>query len=53
MRCDFSMFEGYKVKGNAKVVFSRGERVVEGGKFIGKIGRGQYLKRDARGGAWQ
>jgi len=53
MRCDFSMFEGYKVKGNAKVVYSRGERVVEGGKFIGKIGRGQYLKRDARGGAWQ
>jgi len=27
--------------------------VVEGGKFLGKPGRGQYLKRDARGGAWQ
>ncbi len=53
MRCDFSMFEGYKVKGNARQVFSRGELIVEGGKFIGKPGRGQYLKRDARGGAWQ
>ena len=53
MRCDFSMFEGYRVKGNARQVFSRGELIVEGGKFIGKPGRGQYLKRDARGGAWQ
>jgi len=53
MRCDFSMFEGYKVKGNARQVFSRGELVVENGKFLGKPGRGNYLKRDARGGAWQ
>ncbi len=53
MRCDFSMFEGYNVKGNARQVFSRGELIVEGGKFIGKPGRGQYLKRAARGGAWQ
>jgi dihydropyrimidinase len=53
MRCDFSMFEGYKVKGNARQVFSRGELIVEGGKFLGKPGRGEYLKRDARGGAWQ
>ena len=53
MRCDFSMFEGYKVKGNARQVFSRGELIVESGKFIGRPGRGQYLKRDARGGAWQ
>jgi dihydropyrimidinase len=53
MRCDFSMFEGYRVKGNARQVFSRGELVVENGKFLGKPGRGKYLKRDARGGAWQ
>jgi dihydropyrimidinase len=53
MRCDFSMFEGYKVKGNARQVFSRGELIVEDGKFLGKPGRGNYLKRDARGGAWQ
>ena len=53
MRVDFSMFEGYKVKGNARQVFSRGELVVENGKFLGKVGRGQYLRREARGGAWQ
>src|SRR5271156_668858 len=53
MRCDFSMFEGHKVKGNVRQVFSRGELVVENGKFLGKPGRGEYLKRDARGGAWQ
>ena len=53
MRCDFSLFEGYRVKGNAKQVFSRGELIVDGAKFIGARGRGEYLKRDARGGAWQ
>jgi len=53
MRCDFSMFEGWKVKGNVNKVFSRGELVVDGAKYIGAIGRGQYLRRQARGGAWQ
>ena len=53
MRVDYSMFEGYKVKGNARQVFSSGELIVEHGKFIGKAGRGNYLKREARGGAWQ
>ncbi|WP_158793356.1 dihydropyrimidinase [Granulicella sp. L60] len=53
MRCDYSMFEGWQVKGNARLVYSRGELVVEGGRYIGGIGRGQYLRREARGGAWQ
>src|ERR1700682_6463688 len=53
MRVDFSMFEGYRVKGNVRQVYSRGELVVEGGKFLGKVGRGNYLRREARGGAWQ
>jgi dihydropyrimidinase len=53
MRCDYSMFEGFKVRGNAERVYSRGELVVEGGKYLGKAGRGRYLRRDARGGAWQ
>jgi dihydropyrimidinase len=52
MRCDYSMFEGFRVKGNAKQVYSRGELVVDGGKFVGKVGRGKYLRREARGGAW-
>jgi dihydropyrimidinase len=52
MRVDYSMFEGYEVKGNAKTVISRGEVIVDAGQFHGKPGRGQYLKRQARGGAW-
>jgi len=26
---------------------------VSGGEFIGKPGRGKYLRREARGGAWK
>jgi dihydropyrimidinase len=52
MRVDYSMFEGYRVKGNARTVLSRGEVIVDGGRFLGRAGRGQYLKRAARGGAW-
>ncbi|HEX6895325.1 MAG TPA: amidohydrolase family protein, partial [Bryobacteraceae bacterium] len=52
MRCDYSMFEGFHVQGNAKQVFSRGELIVENGTYIGRRGRGQYLRRAARGGAW-
>jgi len=53
MKVDYSMFEGFTVKGNARMVLSRGEVIVEGDKFLGKAGRGKYLKRAARGGAWK
>jgi dihydropyrimidinase len=52
MRCDYSMFEGFQVQGNARQVFSRGELIVEYGRYVGHVGRGQYLRRAARGGAW-
>ena len=52
MRVDYSMFEGFQVKGNAEKVLSRGEVIVEKGKYLGRVGRGQYLRRAARGGAW-
>ncbi len=52
MRVDYSMFEGFQVKGNAEKVLSRGELIVEKGKYLGRVGRGQYLRRAARGGAW-
>jgi dihydropyrimidinase len=52
MRVDYSMFEGYKVKGNARQVISRGEVIVENGLFVGRVGRGEFLRRAARGGAW-
>ena len=53
MRVDYSMFEGFKVRGNARDVYSRGELIVSNGKFVGKPGRGEYLRREARGGAWK
>jgi dihydropyrimidinase len=53
MRVDYSMFEGYEVQGNALTVISRGEVIVDGGQFYGKAGRGEYLRRQARGGAWK
>ena len=53
MKVDYSMFEGFTVKGNVRTVLSRGEVIVEGNTFLGKPGRGRYLKRAARGGAWK
>jgi len=53
MRCDYPRLEGFRVRGNAKQVYSRGELIVEDGKYLGKVGRGAYLRRAARGGAWQ
>jgi dihydropyrimidinase len=53
MRVDYSMFEGFEVVGNARTVLSRGEVIVDGGRFLGKPGRGQYLRRQAHGGAWR
>jgi dihydropyrimidinase len=53
MRVDYSMFEGYQVAGNTRTVLSRGEIIVDNGEFLGKPGRGNYLKRTARGGAWK
>src|SRR6267154_807609 len=52
MRVDYSMFEGFQVRGKPRQVFSRGELIVENGKYIAKVGRGAYLRRTARGGAW-
>jgi dihydropyrimidinase len=45
MHTDYSIFEGFAVRGNARQVYSRGECVVDGGKFIGRAGRGKYLHR--------
>ncbi len=46
MRVDYSMFEGTRVKGVPKTVLSRGRVIVENGKFVGKVGAGEFLKRE-------
>jgi dihydropyrimidinase len=53
MRVDYSMFEGFKVKGDAEIVFSRGEMLVDKGKWLGNVGRGNFIKRNTYAGAWK
>jgi len=53
MRVDYSMFEGFKVKGDAETVLSRGETIVDKGKWLGKPGRGTFIKRNTYAGAWK
>jgi len=45
MRVDYSMFEGIRVKGIPKTVLSRGRTIIENGKFIGKPGAGEFIRR--------
>ncbi|MGA7159521.1 MAG: dihydropyrimidinase [Bacteroidota bacterium] len=53
MRVDYSMFEGFKVKGDAETVLSRGEIIVDKNTWFGKAGRGKFIKRDTYAGAWK
>jgi dihydropyrimidinase len=53
MRVDYSMFEGWRIKGNARTVLSRGEVIVDHGQWLGKAGRGQFVKRATYAGAWK
>jgi dihydropyrimidinase len=48
MRVDYNPYEGREVTGVADTVMSRGEVVIEGGKYLGKPGRGKFLKRATR-----
>src|SRR6059036_486841 len=45
MRVDYSMFEGIQVTGMPDTVLSRGRVVVDGDKFLGRAGQGEFLKR--------
>ena len=45
MRVDYSMFEGIQVTGMPDLVMSRGKVVVEGEKFLGRAGQGEFLRR--------
>ena len=48
MRVDYNSYEGRLVKGAPDLVLSRGRPVIDGGKFVGRAGAGQFLKRAAR-----
>ena len=45
MNVDYSAYEGMKVKGVTRTVLSRGRVVIDDGKYVGKSGDGQFLKR--------
>lgn len=46
MNVDYNLYEGYKVTGNADVVISNGEVIIQDNKFVGKKGRGKFLRRN-------
>ena len=50
MRVDYNPYEGRAVKGGPELVLSRGRPVIEGGRFFGRPGEGQFLKRSPRAG---
>jgi dihydropyrimidinase len=48
-RIDYSLFEGRSVTGRVKKVFSRGELIVDGQRWLGREGRGEFLRRGRSG----
>ncbi|MGI8783484.1 MAG: dihydropyrimidinase [Acidobacteriota bacterium] len=48
MKVDYNPYEGRRVQGATDVVFSRGELIVDNGKFVGRAGRGNFIRRDPR-----
>ena len=52
MATDYNMFEGWTVRGNTRHVFSRGDLVVRDGQWIGEVGRGRFLRREANAGGF-
>ena len=45
MRVDYSAYEGMTVRGVTKTVLSRGEVVIDEGRYVGRPGHGSFLKR--------
>jgi len=48
MKVDYNPYEGRQVTGAADTVLSRGRLVIEDGQFVGRAGRGSFLKRAPR-----
>jgi dihydropyrimidinase len=46
-RVDYTLYEGMKVRGRPETVTSRGEVIVEAGRFVGAAGRGRFQARAA------
>lgn len=48
MNVDYNPYEGREVVGKAQTVLSRGNVVIEDGKFVGRPGAGVFLERSPR-----
>lgn len=46
MNLDHSAYEGMEVTGAVRTVIARGEVIVDNGNFVGRKGRGRYMRRD-------
>ncbi|MBK8822455.1 MAG: dihydropyrimidinase [Anaerolineales bacterium] len=44
-RTDYNLYEGWELAGYPEKVFLRGKLIVDGDKWLGKSGDGQFLKR--------
>ncbi|MCV7366827.1 dihydropyrimidinase [Mycolicibacterium duvalii] len=49
MKVDYSMYEGWTLRGAVRSVISAGRPVVVDGLFVGKHGAGRYLRREQSG----
>jgi dihydropyrimidinase len=45
-RTDYSLYEGWELTGMPEKVFLRGKLILDGDKWFGKAGDGQFLKRE-------
>jgi dihydropyrimidinase len=52
MNVDYSAYEGMTIRGVTKTVLSRGRVVIEDGKYTGRAGDGQFLKRGTFSGRY-
>jgi len=46
-RTDYNLYEGWELTGYPEKVFLRGKLIVDGEKWLGRAGGGQFLKRSA------
>ena len=52
MNVDYSAYEGFRVRGYAETVLSRGRVVIDDGEYVGRPGDGRFVKRGPYGGAY-
>lgn len=44
---DYTLYEGWKLPGAFTRVYSRGQLVAQDGRFVGAVGRGEYIHRSS------